>query len=78
VHVYTIDQGINMPSRRRSKNDYPLHELKVGDSFLVSEDTAKERSKIRSASYRYKKQVDPTFSIAIRADAKGFRVWRTR
>ncbi len=74
--TYLIEKGIPFPVafNKRAEHDYPLLEMDIGDSFLLSRDgwaNYRERTKIMAIA----KGLRPK-RFATRKVSDGVRVWR--
>jgi len=70
-----IESGVPIPARIPARNKYPIHKLKVGDSFFVPMNNIKTARNLRATlATKAKKQKISVVSIA---DDTGVRVWRT-
>lgn len=71
---YKIEK--NIVPKTRYKGEYPFDDLKIGDSFWVSN---KEYKKLSNAANKHKMK-DKTFNYKIRREDKdniiGRRIWR--
>lgn len=63
-----ISKGIPAPSSRGRRPKYPWHEMKIGDSFLIKNDTT---FMVGNANTRY---APKRFTSA--REKRGIRVWR--
>ena len=81
--LFSIEHNIPMPASRVSTNHFPLHLMKVGDSFHVGtafkpEWSVKQiHSTINYSIGVYKKQT-PGRQFAARSLKDGVRVWRVK
>lgn len=70
---YNVEKGIKVPPPRGGSGrhpKYPFYEMKIGESFVVTE----ERDRIASAaSYAGKRKA---MKFATRVEGDGVRVWR--
>lgn len=64
-----IEKRVPMPPRRNARNGYPWADLKIGDSFFVTDRGL--RGSFYSVAARH------GYRIAVRNDGDGIRVWRT-
>lgn len=71
---YKIEKDVPFVGAR-VHNRYPLSDMKVGDSFLVPDGTAKTTS-VRSAVSMYKAR-HPGTDFMTKEESDGLRVWRT-
>ena len=70
--MIVIDKDIPIPRRRSQNEQYPWHDLQVGDSFFVA--GAKLKS-LRSSSSQMKRKTNHNYLV--REVDGGVRVWRT-
>lgn len=69
---YKIEKGVPIPNKRVDTL-YPLHDLAVGDSFLVPLD---RRHAASAKAYDHARNGGKKFEV--RTVEGGVRVWRTR
>lgn len=77
--MFDIEKNVPIPKGTRSRYQFPLANMDVGDSFLVPVDDASERgvSSIRQALYSArKKDTDGSVKLATSMTPDGLRVWR--
>jgi len=82
--MITIDKGIPIPERQRGSgvlpdNEYPWHELEVGDSFLLRGDAVRQRNRAEVSFQTWKARwnIAPgDYKIVTRRVDGGLRVWR--
>jgi hypothetical protein len=77
--VYKIDRNIPFPCRFMRKSDdmeYPLTEMKVGDSFLVP--FTKSRPCSKNINVPYTKAKLMGMEVSCRTETKGVRIWRIK
>jgi len=68
-----IEKGVSLVK----KPVYPLDEMKLGDSFLVSPCDDKERKRIFAACRFYLGQLTkPKFRFTSRVEGDGYRFWK--
>ena len=71
-----IEKGVSIA---RNTTDYPLDEMQIGDSFLVSPCDDKERKKIFAACRFYKdKFKSAKFRFTSRVEGDGYRFWKVK
>lgn len=70
IDIVTIDTGVPVPIRA----NYPLEDLKVGESFLFP---LKKRSSVQSLASRLKADEGREFTVK-KVDEDNCRVWRTK
>ena len=81
--TFTVESGIEMPKRARGRTPtkFPMQDMSVGDSFLISCDPqdkkvlANWRRKFLVAKTAFLKQFEGEFKTATVSD--GVRVWRS-
>jgi len=68
-----IDKDVPLPETRKYRGFYPFEQMEVGDSFFIEDEN---RQRLASAVYKNGKRLHVSFSV--RAEGKGFRVWRIK
>lgn len=66
-----IEKDVPMPETR---NQYPLHEMDVGDSFEVCNEV--DPRKLRGVVYQFGRRHGKAFSV-YKTGEECYRVWRT-
>jgi len=77
--MYKIERNIPFPSRAFKKNDskdYPLEQMRVGDSFLVP--FTKNRPCSKNINVPYTRARLMGMEVSCRTEIKGVRIWRTK
>ena len=83
---FQIESGVALEASKRGRKStaFPLHDMTVGDSFLIEFDTEGDegvkmteswRRKLRIATKEFAKSYEGKFQTGTKAD--GLRVWRT-
>ena len=67
--AYRVEKGVPRPeTKRKGVSKYPLHQLKIGDSFYSPND------RVRQVMYSLARRAGIKVSVAYEGD--GVRVWR--
>ncbi len=72
---FIIEKNIPTPTPVM-KTAYPFAQMKIGDSFFIKDPHQKDN--VRIAAIAYRKRVDATFVVTVRAVDKGWRLWRIK
>lgn len=65
-----IERGVPVPPRCNTGGLFPWQDMKAGDSFFTAIKTGP------SAAYKAGRRLGWTFTV--RAEGKGWRIWRTK
>ena len=68
---YEIEKGVPIPIKTTK---YPLHDLKVGDSFEVHDEP--DPRKLRGSVYQHGRRYGVGFTV-MKTGEESYRVWRT-
>lgn len=75
-----IEKRVPIPENKRGKpNKYPFPDMKIGDSFLFTENLKDKRKSIQHASAAantWKKVTASKFKFSCRLVKNGVRIWR--
>lgn len=76
--VFKIEKGIVIPEKKKKEYKYPTNKLKVGESFLMSEEkNQKAKSTAKTVVYMSKKRYAPK-KFECHLTEEGYRIWRTK
>lgn len=74
--MYVIEKNVQLKETRGARkgtSQYPIKDMKVGDSFLVKDKDPKSvRNAVHQEAHRRK------IHVAVRTTEEGVRVWRMR
>lgn len=78
--MFQIEEGIPIPAKARGRKpiDFPLKDMRPGDSFLIESSDDKKvvaawKRKVSGARRRYRLDVEKFKTVAVEG---GLRVWR--
>lgn len=79
MEISKVEKGIEIPPQRRTKK-WPIHDMKVGDSFFVkiedNETVRRINSRVSAALYDKRRKHGMKFTM--RTYENGVRVWRIK